>query len=87
MSVLLPIDMRKTKSFKMDEKLLTFLEMLAESTGTSTNNYLETLVFRHCQGKGLIPFSEKPPVGGAGGKRAGAGRPKVKKEEPIEPEE
>jgi hypothetical protein len=86
MSVMLPIDMRKNKSFKMDEKLLSFLDMLAASTGTSTNNYLETLVFRHCQGKGLIPFSEQPPVGGSGGKREGAGRPKRKKEEPIDPE-
>ena len=87
MSVLLPIDMRKNKSFKMDEKLIAFLDTLAKESGTSSNNYLETLVFRHCQGKGLIPFTEQPPLGGQGGKREGAGRPKVKKEKPIESEE
>jgi hypothetical protein len=87
MTAFLPIDMRKNKCFKMDERLLSFLDTLAEGTGTSTNNYLETLIFHHCQGKGLIPFTEQPPVGGKGGKRTGAGRPKGKKEEPIEPEE
>jgi hypothetical protein len=73
----LELDMRKTKSFKLDERIISSLEQLANGSETTVNNYLETLLFRHCQAQGLIAMNEKAPVGGRGGKRSGAGRPKV----------
>jgi hypothetical protein len=68
------LDMRKSKTFKLDERIISALERLAETSDTTPNNYLETLLFRHCQAQGHISFGEKAPVGGRGGKRPGAGR-------------
>jgi hypothetical protein len=73
--------MRKNKTFKLDERLLSSLEQLAERSGTTSNNYLETLLFRHCQSLGMVPMNEQPPQGGRGGARKNAGRPKVKSED------
>lgn len=70
----LDLDMRKNKTFKLDERLLSSLDQLAERSGTTANNYLETLLFRHCQSLGLVPMNEQPPQGGRGGKRPNAGR-------------
>jgi hypothetical protein len=68
------LDMRKSKTFKLDERIISALERLAETSDTTPNNYLETLLFRHCQAQGHISLGEKAPVGGRGGKRPGAGR-------------
>lgn len=81
------LDMRKTKTFRIEEKLLQALEDLAARSERTSNAYLEELLFRHCQAQGIFPLSEEPPKATRGGKREGAGRPKVKKEMPIEPEE
>jgi hypothetical protein len=72
------LDMRKTKTFRIEEKLLKALEELAEASGKNPNSYLEQLLFRHCQAQGKIPLNEEPPKEQRGGKRPNAGRPKAK---------
>jgi hypothetical protein len=72
------LDMRKTKTFKLDERLIAALESLAQQSGTTASNYLETLLFRHCQSQGLVPLNEHPPATKWGGKRSNAGRKKDK---------
>ena len=69
-------DMRKSKTFKLDERILAALDALADEADTTANNYLETLLFKHCQARGHIAMSEPVPTGGRGGARKGAGRPK-----------
>ena len=75
------VDMRKTKTFRIEEKLLSALEQLADRSGRTSNAYLEELLFRHCQAQGILPLSEEPPKNTRGGKRAGAGRRKAKPED------
>ncbi|OUC16066.1 MAG: hypothetical protein B0A82_03555 [Alkalinema sp. CACIAM 70d] len=73
------LDMRKTKTFRLEEKLLAALDELAEKSGRTPNAYLEELLFRHCQAQGVLSLSEEPPKNQRGGKRPGAGRRKTKK--------
>jgi hypothetical protein len=80
------VDMKKIKSFRIEEKLLAALEDLADLHGRTANSYLEELLFRHCQAQGFFPLSEAPPKSQRGGKRTGAGRRKAEPEE-VEPEE
>lgn len=81
------LDMRKTKTFRIEEKLLQALEDLASRSNRTSNAYLEELLFRHCQAQGIFSLSEEPPKVIRGGKRDGAGRPKLKKGEEIDTEE
>jgi hypothetical protein len=78
-----PIDMpaRKPKTYKLDERLIDAVEKLAESLGQSGGSYVEQVLWKHCQGMGVLPISENPPKDQRGGKRSGAGRPKVKPDE------
>jgi hypothetical protein len=71
------LDMRKTKTFRIEEKLLKALEELAEASGKNPNSYLEHLLFRHCQAQGKFALNDEPPKDQRGGKRSGAGRPKA----------
>lgn len=74
------IDMppRKPKTYKLDEQLIAALERLSESMGMSSGNYVEQVLWRHCQGMGEIKPTEQPPKDQRGGKREGSGRRKVK---------
>jgi hypothetical protein len=73
-----PTDMpaRKPKTYKLDERLIDAVEKLAELTGQSGGSYVEQVLWKHCQGMGVLPISENPPKDQRGGKRSGAGRPK-----------
>jgi hypothetical protein len=75
-----PTDMpaRKPKTYKLDERLIDAVEKLAESLGQSGGSYVEQVLWKHCQGMGVLPIAENPPKDQRGGKRSGAGRPKVK---------
>jgi hypothetical protein len=55
------IDMpRKTKTFKLDERVLAALEDLARLQNASANRYLENLLFAIGKEKGVIPIDEMP---------------------------
>jgi hypothetical protein len=73
------IDMpaRKPKTYKLDERLINAVEKLAESVGQSGGSYVEQVLWKHCQGMGVLPISENPPKDQRGGKRKNAGRPKA----------
>jgi hypothetical protein len=71
---------RKPKTYKLDPRLISALEALAESEGWSTGSYVEAVLWKHCQGKGAIAIGEEPPIDARGGKRANAGRKPTKEE-------
>lgn len=74
---------RKAKTFKLDEELIDALERLAETTGESVGAYVERVLWRYCQGVGMISPDKEPPKDPRGGKREGAGRrPKTEDSEP-----
>jgi hypothetical protein len=75
---------RKPKTYKLDERLIDAVEKLAESMGQSGGSYVEQVLWKHCQGMGVIPISENPPKDQRGGKRSGAGRPKSKADDQTE---
>jgi hypothetical protein len=69
---------RKNAGYRLDERCIEALKVLAERTGKSINEYLENLVFTHAQIQGVIPPDEKPLGETRGGKRQGTGRkPKI----------
>jgi hypothetical protein len=72
---------RKPKTYKLDERLINAVEQLAESMGQSAGSYVEQVLWKHCQGMGVIPISENPPKDQRGGKRPGAGRPKTESDD------
>jgi hypothetical protein len=51
---------RKTKTFKLDERVLAALEDLARLQNASANRYLENLLFAIGKEKGVIPIDEMP---------------------------
>ena len=63
---------RKKAGYSIDERCVEALRVLAERTGKSINEYLETLVFSHAQIHGVIGSDEKPLGERRGGKRIGA---------------
>jgi hypothetical protein len=72
------IDMpRKPKTFKLDERLITAIDTLAETAGESVGGYVERILWRYCQGMGAIDPKADPSADKRGGKRSGAGRPKA----------
>ena len=72
---------RKPKTYKLDERLIEALEKLASSEGESTGSYVERILWRYCQGRGVIDPNDDPSKDKRGGKRPNAGR-KPKSEEP-----
>jgi hypothetical protein len=81
---------RKNAGYRLDDRCINALKVLAERAGKSINEYLEELLFAHGKLTGVIDKDAKPlgeTRGGArqkaptpetrGGKRPGAGRPKV----------
>lgn len=65
---------RKSKSFKLDERVLNALESLAQKRNASVNRYLENLLLSHAKQEGEIPIDAMPIGDNRGGKRKGAGR-------------
>jgi hypothetical protein len=51
---------RKTKTFKLDERVLAALEDLARRQNASANRYLENLLFAIGKKEGVIPIDEMP---------------------------
>ena len=76
---------RKNAGYRLDERCISALKVLAERTGVSVNEYLENLLFEHAKVQRVIPTDEER-LGETrgrkkdGGKRSGAGKPKVKSE-------
>jgi hypothetical protein len=74
---------RKNAGYRLDERCISALKVLAERTGVSVNEYLENLLFEHAKVQRVIAPDEER-LGETrgrkkeGGKRSGAGRPKVK---------
>jgi hypothetical protein len=69
---------RKPKTYKLDERLIEALEVLAERSGhSSTGSFVESVLWKYCQGQGVIGLAAEPSLETRGGKRPGAGRPKV----------
>jgi hypothetical protein len=82
---------RKNAGYRLDERCISALKVLAERTGVSVNEYLETLLFDHAKIQRIIPSNEErlgetrgrkktddtePLPETRGGKRSGAGKPK-----------
>jgi hypothetical protein len=67
---------RKNAGYRLDERCIEALKVLADRTGKSINEYLETLVFTHAQIQGVIAPDEKLLGETRGGKRPGTGRKK-----------
>jgi hypothetical protein len=67
---------RKPKTYKLDEALIEALDRLAASLDDSTGSYVEKVLWKHCQGMGVLPIDKEPPKDQRGGKRIGSGRPK-----------
>ncbi|MBW4505597.1 MAG: hypothetical protein KME64_03675 [Scytonematopsis contorta HA4267-MV1] len=65
---------RKSKSFKLDERVLKALESLAHKRNASVNRYLENLLLSYAKQEGEIPMDAVPIGDNRGGKRKGAGR-------------
>ncbi len=77
---------RKPANFRLDERVLQALKAAAFDAGMSVNAYVENALFGTLKGAGKLPMDAQPLPEPRGGKREGAGRPKVKKEEPIDSE-
>jgi hypothetical protein len=71
---------RKPKTFKLDEELIAALERLAEDANESVGAYVERVLWRYCQGVGVIPPDKEAPKDPRGGRREGAGRKPTGKE-------
>jgi hypothetical protein len=67
---------RKNAGYRLDERCIAALKVLATRTGKSVNEYLEDLLFNHAKIHEVIPPDAEPLGETRGGKRAGAGKPK-----------
>jgi hypothetical protein len=65
---------RKPKTFKLDERLITALEEAAIKSGENPGGFVERILWRYCQGLGVIDLTAEPSKDKRGGKRPGAGR-------------
>jgi hypothetical protein len=65
---------RKTKTFKLDERVLSALEDLARRQNASANRYLENLLFAIGKKEGVIPIDEMP-LGETRGVKAATSKP------------
>jgi hypothetical protein len=86
-SLLAGVEMpRKNAGYRLDERCISALKVLAERTGVSVNEYLESLIFEHAKVQRVIPPDEER-LGETrgrkkeGGKRPGAGRPKAESDD------
>jgi hypothetical protein len=60
---------RKRRTFKLDERLLEALKDVANSSNTSANNWLETLLINTFKKNGAISKDFRPLVENRGGSR------------------
>ncbi len=60
---------RKSKTFKLDERVLEALERMARRKNASANRYLENLLFSLAKQEGEIPIDELPLGETRGGER------------------
>jgi hypothetical protein len=74
---------RKNAGYRLDERCISALKVLAERTGVSVNEYLENLLFEHAKVQRVIPTDEERlgetrgrKKDSSAGKRSGAGKPK-----------
>lgn len=67
---------RKNAGYRLDERCIESLRVLAKRTGKSVNEYLEDLLFTHAKINQVIPPEAEPLGETRGGKRSGAGKPK-----------
>jgi hypothetical protein len=67
---------RRTRTFKLDDRVLDALERLAQKQNASVNRYLENLLFSHAKAEGEIPMGAMPLGDPRGGKRENSGRPR-----------
>ena len=65
---------RKPKTFKLDERLIAALEEAATKSGENPGGFVERILWRYCQGIGVIDLTAEPSKDKRGGKRPGAGR-------------
>ena len=82
---------RKNAGYRLDDRCIDALKVLATRTGVSVNEYLEKLLFEHAKVHGVIQSNEdrlgetrgrkkttdfEPLTEKRGGARSGAGKPK-----------
>jgi len=60
---------RRTRTFKLDDRVLAALEKMARQENVSANKYLENLLFSSAKAKGEIPMDAMPLGDTRGGKR------------------
>jgi hypothetical protein len=73
---------RKNAGYRLDERCIASLKVLAARTGKSVNEYLEDLLFTHAKIHEVLPPDAEPLGETRGGKRSGAGKPKKTDPEP-----
>jgi hypothetical protein len=74
---------RKNAGYRLDERCISALKVLAERTGVSVNEYLENLLFEHAKVQRVIPSDEQRLGETRGRKKEGAGKPKKTQADPI----
>lgn len=72
---------RKPKTYKLDERLIAALDNVAARSGESVGSFVEKVLWRYCQGVGVIDPHAEPSKDKRGGKREGAGRKPVKNQD------
>jgi hypothetical protein len=75
---------RKNAGYRLDERCIEALKVLAARTGKSANEYLEEMLFTHAKIHSVLPPDAEPLGETRGGKRSGAGKPKASPADPIE---
>lgn len=76
---------RKPRLFRLDDRVLDGLDELAQSAGTNTNQFVESILFDFLKHAGKLAKDAEQLKDGRGGKRQGAGKPKKSKDEAIAP--
>lgn len=65
---------RKPRLFRLDDRVLGALDELAESAGSNTNQFVESILFDFLKHAGKLPQDVTQLKDGRGGKRSGAGK-------------
>jgi hypothetical protein len=69
---------RRPKNLLLDDRILAVLDEAAKNAGyKSANHFVESTLFGLLKLSGHLPSDAEPLPEGRGGKREGAGRPKV----------
>lgn len=71
---------RKNAGYRLDERCIEALKVLAARNGKSANEYLEEMLFVHAKNYSVLPPDAEPLGETRGGKRSGAGKPRGKAE-------